>query len=525
MSRIRELTNGKASTDNSSSSLLGISGVFTGTGEDVVQFVEVKIAVYSDVASATNGLSIEFSADNVNWYQKDVYTVPAGIAKSYTIQRVDKYFRIVYTNGALAQTAFSLSTIFNRTGGVSSSHRTSEDITGEDDAVLNVSILKTVGSDPSTFNTVDVQHPLPADGDSVYLKDIDVSNSDNGGFSGVVTDYFNSLKTVNNDASATNPKEIKIWLNRSIQTHEIGFGCDDITKNFSNIKVEFLGSAEEVRYTWDGSADGTKRNSYTIQFPPIGFNGVKIYFVTADEIGLSNIIIWKATSVNAKLSATKPDGTVTDIDATAGGNLKISLEEIESGISEDTNTSLRVAPILEDEFGVTHRMAGDNMFAGSPVVIDGPHHETHCGDRYLTSYIEDVSAPSGTAELLVIVPNEVGAKRYHTEFVVTTESEARLEVFEGPTVTANGTAISNYNRERDSVNTSSLAVYHTPTTTADGTRIDAVHWGSGRSSGGSGRTDEWVLGNNTAYLVRVTNYSATANHTTIKVDHYIHPGI
>lgn len=149
----------------------------------------------------------------------------------------------------------------------------------------------------------DTQNPIPVNADSIYATDIDVANSDNGGFSGIVTDYFDSLKTVNNDASATNPKIIKIWFDRSYQTSSIGFGCDDLGKSFSNIKIKILGSGDVVRYTKDLSADNTKYNSLVIDFPPLVINGAIIEFHTTDEIGLSNIIIYKTRNVDAQLSA------------------------------------------------------------------------------------------------------------------------------------------------------------------------------------------------------------------------------
>ena len=42
--------------------------------------------------------------------------------------------------------------------------------------------------------SISIQNPLPADGDSVYCKDIDVDNSDLGDFSGEICDLFDSLK-------------------------------------------------------------------------------------------------------------------------------------------------------------------------------------------------------------------------------------------------------------------------------------------------------------------------------------------
>lgn len=326
----------KVDVNNSTSTPLaadtgGVDHIFTGEATPVVDFVESRVNVYSDVASATDGLSIQYSSDGANWDHEDPYTVPADTGKNYQIQRVASYYRIVYTNGIVAQTDFRLETILNSTHSQQSAHKTNDDITSEDDAALNISILKTVGSDPTTFHTIDSQHPLPADGDSLYLKDIDVTNSDNGGFSGVVTDYFDSLKTVNNDATATNPKSIKVWFNRTIQTHAIAFGCDDLAKSFSNIKFKALGSGEEVRYTNDLSTDSTKRNSYSVELPSLFLNGFIIEFHTADEIGLSNIFMPKTIDTHSTLSGVKPSGEVTDIGASESGNLKVT--DAESGLA------------------------------------------------------------------------------------------------------------------------------------------------------------------------------------------------
>lgn len=151
---------------------------------------------------------------------------------------------------------------------------------------------------------INVQNPLPTDGDSVYIKDLDFQYCDNGNFSGTVYDYFNSLKTVNTDSTSNNPKTIKLWFKRSIQIQSIGFGCDNLSKSFSNVVVKALGSGEAVRYTDDTyQNDNTKRNSFLLELPPLALNGVLIEFHTTDEICLSNLIIYKATDVNSRIKA------------------------------------------------------------------------------------------------------------------------------------------------------------------------------------------------------------------------------
>jgi hypothetical protein len=184
---------------------------------------------------------------------------------------------------------------------------------------------------PQAFKGMDVQYPLPTDGDSVYEKDINVSRSDNGGFSGEVVDYFNNLTSVNSDPNSTNPKTIKVWFNRSLQTHALGFGCDDLTKSFSNIVFKALGSGDEVRYTKDLSTDSTKRNSFLLELPSIALNGFIVEFHTADEVGLSNLIMFKQTDTHATLSAENPNGDQVDIGASAAGNLKVT--DAENGLA------------------------------------------------------------------------------------------------------------------------------------------------------------------------------------------------
>ena len=63
---------------------------------------------------------------------------------------------------------------------------------------------------------VSVQHPFPTDGDSIYEKDINVTLSDNGDFSGEIVDLFNDLQSVNVDITSNNTKTIKVWLKRTV---------------------------------------------------------------------------------------------------------------------------------------------------------------------------------------------------------------------------------------------------------------------------------------------------------------------
>lgn len=109
---------GFISTNNSSTSTLGISGVFTGTGEDVSNYSSIGVAWNSDVASTKLGLSMEFSPDNTNWDRKipvsshndSLSTNHGGV---HRLSVAENYFRVVYTNGATAQAEFRLQSMYH----------------------------------------------------------------------------------------------------------------------------------------------------------------------------------------------------------------------------------------------------------------------------------------------------------------------------------------------------------------------------------------------------------------------------
>lgn len=126
-------TNTLISAVNSSTTPLAISGVFTGTGEDVSNYGFISISIFSNVASATNGLSIQQSSDNVNWDITDIYSIPAATGKVFSIARNARYVRIVYTNGGIIQASFRLQVIYTKYGIPASSVRPQDARTNDND--------------------------------------------------------------------------------------------------------------------------------------------------------------------------------------------------------------------------------------------------------------------------------------------------------------------------------------------------------------------------------------------------------
>ena len=99
------------SPNNSTTSTLTAGSTFTGDSDDVTIYKSIICSLYTNVNSAIDGLSIQFSTDNVNWDFEYNFSVIGGVAQSQTIQKVAQYFRVVYTNGASGQGSFRLQSI------------------------------------------------------------------------------------------------------------------------------------------------------------------------------------------------------------------------------------------------------------------------------------------------------------------------------------------------------------------------------------------------------------------------------
>lgn len=312
----------KVSTVNSSVATLGGGITFNGASEDALNYGSISVAVSTDVASALDGLVISQGVDGVNFPFTDQYSVAAGANKPFLVNRVARYVKVDYTNGAAPQGSFFLSTILNPFHVPGSSHKIKDDILNDDDAPVNISILKVQTNDFNTYKNVDVQNPLPTDGDSIYAKDLYLSNSSIGTFTGDIESLYNDYTVEITDVTATNPKTFTVWLRRPIETTEIGLGS--ITGDFSNVKILLKDSAGNTRYTLDDSADSTKETGLVYKFPPIRFIAFEVQFHTADPVKISGSSSPKNITVVARMQAIKPDDTVTDIGATESENLKVA---------------------------------------------------------------------------------------------------------------------------------------------------------------------------------------------------------
>jgi hypothetical protein len=150
------VTPGHVSTNNSTTDTLNAGIAFTGEWENIANFGVIVISVTSNVASATNGLMVQFSSDGTiaGIISDDEFTLAAGAKKTWSFQAAAKFYRVVYTNGGTNQTSFNLQTILKPYYVKPSSHRIQDSIVDDDDAELVKSVLTGQSELTSAFENI-----------------------------------------------------------------------------------------------------------------------------------------------------------------------------------------------------------------------------------------------------------------------------------------------------------------------------------------------------------------------------------
>jgi len=203
--------------------------------------------------------------------------------------------------------------------------------------------------------------------------------------------------------------------------------------------------------------------------------------------------------------------------------LLVSLTACSAADAVSVNVSNQVNPIGihgVDQLGNNITIAVDNA-TDALIMIQETHSQIHEGDMFSYCNTTDI-ANSGNFTILFVTPNNgLGT---HIVFVVETEAEAGFQIWESANVSANGTMDMHIvNRNRTSANLSAVMIYNTPTLNSLGSMICDKHWGTGKGVGGEDRAaEEWLLKPNTKYIIRVTNFTTSANYASTELIWYQH---
>ena len=160
-------------------------------------------------------------------------------------------------------------------------------------------------------------------------------------------------------------------------------------------------------------------------------------------------------------------------------------------------------------------------FTGGCKTIGSEHVMVWEGCTYKASYVNTAVANTASVNILIQVPATLSLMHINHNTFKTTGAPFGIGVYEGPTFSAAGTAITPYNINRLSSNTSLVTITHTPTLTDDGTQIEADLIVGDKSAGGDieGYSEHFVFGPGN-FLFRATNNSGQEKQLAFRMAYF-----
>lgn len=124
--------------------------------------------------------------------------------------------------------------------------------------------------------------------------------------------------------------------------------------------------------------------------------------------------------------------------------------------------------------------------------------------------VVDVATVNGSSTFYFYFKVTAGKEIHMWEFnIESTQGSADIYLYEGGTVTVNGTALTPRNHNRYGTDSLGMVFYTGSTVTVDGTQLQRMMITAGKQSGGNQASDETILKDNTVYLVKYVNNSAS----------------
>jgi len=168
------------------------------------------------------------------------------------------------------------------------------------------------------------------------------------------------------------------------------------------------------------------------------------------------------------------------------------------------------------------RMRVFDPYAHAMTTIDENHRLIHDGFFFELWRGDTSLADAANLDLMLVVP----AGTYPHLQDVSLESDGgvvTLAMYEGTTVSANGTSLPVFNKNRNSSNTNNTTLYYAPTITDVGTQFKHAAIVSDSQSSeifSQSKAGEWVLAPATNYLIRVNNASGAARNINLQIGFY-----
>lgn len=200
-----------------------------------------------------------------------------------------------------------------------------------------------------------------------------------------------------------------------------------------------------------------------------------------------------------------------------------SSHRIQDNIINDDDAQLVKAVITgKGRDGVFRNAELDAEF-DALVTVETEHHEIHEGDHYFyKNFVDFVGGANETVYFMFRTPNT--STRVHSKVSLYASVEFEAYIYEGGTVSADGTPVVTPNNNRDSANTPELTAFAAPTVTTDGTQIWAAKMGTGKNATGvaPGLNYEMMAKTNTVYLFKLVKKVANSGYMDVDFWWYEH---
>jgi hypothetical protein len=133
---------GTVDASNTTTVALAGGAVFTGSWVENKNYAAIALGIKADQNSATDGLEMQFSNDGSTVHHSHYYTyLTASGGIGYSFQPEFRYYRVKFTNGAVAQSSFTLSTTTRHVPVFPSQYRVNHTITGESQVLLTRGVI------------------------------------------------------------------------------------------------------------------------------------------------------------------------------------------------------------------------------------------------------------------------------------------------------------------------------------------------------------------------------------------------
>lgn len=169
--------------------------------------------------------------------------------------------------------------------------------------------------------------------------------------------------------------------------------------------------------------------------------------------------------------------------------------------------------LIKDEDGNTARV---DSTTGAVTMIGSVHKRIHDGGLFAADVVNESVAAAAAIAILV----RTNANVPHVRVIASIGGDARLTLSEAPVTTADGSAVAIQDRNRTSGLSTTVEIFSGPTVTNAGTNLLDTIQATG-AGGGLFPFEEFVLKEDTDYLLTLKNISPAAQPGSVQLDFYI----